>query len=69
MGLPHTPFQSPRSFLLTVHEPDSAVLEDLRTGQRVHVVELDDLGSAVANWLAVAPDGEPVAGQIAGDVT
>lgn len=43
--------QAPRSFLLTVHEPGSAVLEDLRTGQRVHVTELAGLGSQVMTWL------------------
>ena len=42
---------APRSFLLTVHEPGSAVLEDLRTGQRVHVADLADLGPRVAGWL------------------
>lgn len=45
-----------RSFLLTVHEPGSAVLEDLRTGQRAHVAELADLGARIADWLAAAPD-------------
>ncbi len=64
MDLPLAPFE-PRSFLLTVHEPSSAVLEDLRTGQRVHVAELADLGSRVASWLPAAPDGVPPSGQIA----
>ena len=60
MARPNWPVgATPRSFLLTVHEPDSAVLEDLRTGLRVHVTELADLGSQVASWLLVANDGEP----------
>ena len=42
---------APRSFLLTVHEPGSAVLEDLRTGQRVHVADLAEVGPRVAGWL------------------
>jgi hypothetical protein len=68
MDLPLAPFE-PRSFLLTVHEPSSAVLEDLRTGQRVHVAELADLGSRVAGWLPAGPDGEPPSGEIAANRT
>ena len=61
--------RSPRSFLLTVHEPGSAVLEDLRTGQRVHVADLDELGSRVAVWLAAPQanyDGEPPGRELGG---
>lgn len=47
---------APRTFLLTVHEPSSAVLEDLRTGQRVHVAELADLGPQIADWLAATKE-------------
>ena len=50
------PVVTPRSFLLTVHEPGSAVLEDLATGRRVHVSELADLGAQVMGWLAENQD-------------
>ena len=55
--------RSPRSFLLTVHEPGSAVLEDLRTGQRAHVAELAALGPLVASWVDPGREEElPAAG-------
>jgi hypothetical protein len=47
---------TPRSFLLTVHEPGSAVLEDLSTAERVHVADLGTLGAQIARWLE-ASDG------------
>jgi len=47
---------NPRSFLLTVHEPGSAVLEDLRTGRRVHVPALADLGPRVVALLGDKAD-------------
>jgi hypothetical protein len=42
---------APRSFLLTVHEPGSAVLEDLSNGRHEHVADLAALGAHVARWL------------------
>jgi len=41
---------TPRSFLLTIYGPASAVLEDLSSGRRVRV-DLADLGAQVARWL------------------
>ena len=50
----------PRSFLLTVHEPGSAVLEELNSGRRVHVTAIEQVGELVAHWLA-DEHGEPPA--------
>jgi hypothetical protein len=47
-----------RSFLLTVHEPGSLVLEDIRTRRRVRVTDLSEVPVRVAQWLA-EPEPEP----------
>jgi hypothetical protein len=47
---------TPRSFLLTVHEPGSAVLQDLSTGRSVHVTDLGTLGPTVAHWMEARSD-------------
>lgn len=44
-----------RSFLLTVHEPTSAVLEDLSSGRRAHIADLAEVGAQVARWLQADP--------------
>ena len=46
-------FPAPRSFLVTVHEPGSAVVEDLRTGRQTHVAELAGLGPLLVSWVAL----------------
>jgi hypothetical protein len=48
-----------RSFLLTVHEPGSVVLEDLRTRRRMRV-ELSEVPARVAEWLAEPEPAPPV---------
>jgi hypothetical protein len=50
-----------RSFLLIVHEPGSAVLEDLRTRRRVRVADLAEVPARVGEWLAEGDDGDVVA--------
>ena len=40
-----------RTFLLTVYEPSSAVLEDVRTGRRDHVVDSATLAARLAPWM------------------
>jgi hypothetical protein len=47
-----------RSFLLTVHEPGSVVLEDLRTRRRVRVTHLSEVATHVDEWLTEA-EAEP----------
>lgn len=42
---------APRTFLLTVYEPGSGVLEDLETGRRDHVVDGATLAARLAPWL------------------
>lgn len=54
---------APRSFLLTVYEPQSIVLEDLATGRREHVPEVAALGVQVARALAAVPGSDVRAGQ------
>jgi len=54
---------APRSFLLTVYEAPSAVLEDLLTGRREHVADIAGLGDHVAQALAMAPVSDEFAGQ------
>ena len=46
---------APRTFLLTVYESPSAVLEDLATGRHTHVADIAALGEHVAKALAATP--------------
>jgi hypothetical protein len=41
-----------RRFLLTVHEADALVLENLRTRERVRVADVGELAERLGAWLA-----------------
>lgn len=55
MGHPVAP--TPRSFLITVHDPGSLVLEELSSGRRIHVTDPGRLGELLLAWPAEAPNG------------
>jgi hypothetical protein len=55
--------RAPRTFLVTVYEAPSAVLEDLATGRREHVADIAALEEHVSRALAEVPGSDGRAGQ------